>query len=197
MRFNLLMLASLAASTAAALPSPDALDQEFMPVLRLEDFEGGANTTSTTNVTDTDLAGRTNIEICQAYVTTTYFCVLLGTQAINLVSSSIGSAIKHLSNDNDCGRHSGTSDGIKWIYHATGRNCDTTAELVTIESAIRHGLSAFYNDKLCKTVCWRMTHGGTWAGYMKLGPEDGFENGKACGPGVSYTECEIGGSLIY
>lgn len=76
-------------------------------------------------------------------------------------------------------------DGISWVYYATGRNCDTTAEASTIQGAIKHHLQTTDGSKLCGTECLDLTHSGTWSGYLLIGPTSSFKSTTYCGPVLS------------
>ncbi|KAJ7094095.1 hypothetical protein C8R44DRAFT_574860, partial [Mycena epipterygia] len=88
---------------------------------------------------------------------------------IRPIGSNIASFIFSRASANDCSVHTGTIDGVQWRYTATGSSCDTTAQLTTIRGAIDAFLKETVDNK-CINVCLRMTHGGTWTGYLLVTP---------------------------
>ena len=68
-------------------------------------------------------------------------------------------------------RFTGSLGGFECRYQVIGGNCDTTAELETISGAIEHHLKTVENGQLCSTDCLDLTHGGTWNGFLLIGPE--------------------------
>lgn len=75
---------------------------------------------------------------------------------------------------------------------STGRHCDTTAEQETIAGAIEHHIKN-NGHKICGTQCLELTHGGTWHGYLLIGPASNFDHKAYCGPKVSFKHCDSGG----
>jgi hypothetical protein len=96
------------------------------------------------------------------------------------------------SQGNSCGTFTGTVDGFRYRYRATGNNCDTTAQRKTIDGAIKRHLDAA-NDQVCGTECWDMSHGGTWDGYLAIGQASVFDDSVYCGPSLSFSKCTNGG----
>lgn len=88
----------------------------------------------------------------------------------------------------------GSYEGLRWSYHSSGRNCDTTAQQATIAGAIKKYMTNVEHDKICGTHCLRMDHGGTWDGWLKLGPVNSFNDGAYCGPELSFVRCLSGGN---
>ncbi|CAK1363212.1 unnamed protein product [Cercospora beticola] len=83
-------------------------------------------------------------------------------------------------------------DFSKW---AAG-NCDTTAEEKTIERAVLHHIKTTDGSKVCYTECLDLTHGGTWDGYLLIGPSASFDANQYCGPRLSrdsFKDCSSGG----
>lgn len=89
---------------------------------------------------------------------------------------------------------SGTYQGLKWTYHSTGRNYDTTAQHKTISGATKKYLTNVEHNNVCGTQCLCLDHGGTWDGWLKLGPIKGFNDNAYCGPRVSFERCLSGGN---
>ncbi|KAF5685607.1 hypothetical protein FCIRC_3393 [Fusarium circinatum] len=107
----------------------------------------------------------------------------------------ISSAIKHASNVQTCttftGR-AGPGGNLFYRYHSNGRHCDTTAEQETIAGAIKRHIKR-HGHKICGTECLNLTHGGTWDGYLLIGPADKFDDSAECGPEISFQHCDSGG----
>ncbi|KAJ7854106.1 hypothetical protein B0H14DRAFT_2210257, partial [Mycena olivaceomarginata] len=83
--------------------------------------------------------------------------------------SNIANWVKGRANAHDCTVHSGTIDGVQLRFYAAGGKCGTTAQ----ENTIRGAIDAFLKENVggaCHAMCLRMTHGGTWKGYLSLTP---------------------------
>ncbi|KAL2811545.1 hypothetical protein BDW59DRAFT_168003 [Aspergillus cavernicola] len=145
------------------------------------------------NYTNGLAESRTPIEVCERILTAvSHYCAILNNTYS--FARAVASVIKSQSDKNDCGETSGTMQGFKYVYYATGRNCDSTAQQDTIEGAIYHFLTTVDYSSICGTECLKLDHGGTWEGYLKLGSEDRFDDGAYCGPTLSYTSCASGGN---
>ncbi|KAH7392125.1 hypothetical protein DE146DRAFT_757869 [Phaeosphaeria sp. MPI-PUGE-AT-0046c] len=85
------------------------------------------------------------------------------------VATYISTVIKAQSDANTCGIISGSIDGVGYQYHAatTGKNCDTTSELKTIDAAVTKALN-FMQTNGINQACFNMQHGGTWRGLLQL-----------------------------
>lgn len=85
------------------------------------------------------------------------------------IASYVATMIKNQSDKNSCGVISGTVDSISYQYSvkSTGPNCDTTAELKTIQDAVQRGID-FMNTHNINQACFDLTHGGTWKGLLQL-----------------------------
>ncbi|QPC77963.1 hypothetical protein HYE68_008715 [Fusarium pseudograminearum] len=154
----------------------------------LEDFE-------VANGMDSSLQERTNVRVCE-YPSVQHLanCVAI-VSSLQSMGIALGNAIKTLSKSNSCETVSGTAGNgkVKYRYYATGRHCDTTAEASTIAGAIEHHLKHVSGGKLCRTECLDLTHGGTWNGYLLIGPASKFESDMYCGPKLPFTSCDSGG----
>ncbi|KAJ7463163.1 hypothetical protein FB451DRAFT_945372, partial [Mycena latifolia] len=111
---------------------------------------------------------RLSIEDCIKIAEALNTCYTLGSN-IRAIGSAISSWVKSRSDANDCTVHTGAIDGVQWRYSATGNNCDSTAQIMTIRGAIDAFLAENVDGR-CSNVCLRMTHGGTWTGYLSLTP---------------------------
>lgn len=115
------------------------------------------------NATHT-LVPRRNIDYCIRDPARSGVCVALG-GAFSAVVFGIATLAKSSSSNNDCKLHQGQVDNTVYSYYAKGDNCDTTAELKTIAGAMAN----YFRDQksnVCGTHCIKMTHGGTWEGYV-------------------------------
>ncbi|KAF5879133.1 uncharacterized protein Bfra_006338 [Botrytis fragariae] len=120
-----------------------------------------------TTTSGTSLVSRTNVRVCERVLTIITQCLTIVNIVVTL-SDTIGAAIKSLSDAGSCGKSSGSLDGVSWVYYATGRNCDTTAEVKTIQGAIKQHLITTDGNSLCSTECLDLTHSGTWSGFLLI-----------------------------
>lgn len=80
-------------------------------------------------------------------------------------------------------------DGVSWVYHATGRNCNTASEAKTIKRAIKQHLATTDGNSLCSTECLDLTKSATWSGYLLIGPTNNFDSTMYCGPILPVESC--------
>jgi hypothetical protein len=113
------------------------------------------------------------------------------------MSSTVATEIKDLSNQRSCATFTGQTDGVTYRYHANGKNCDTTAEQVTIAGAIEHHIKHVDGGKLYGTECLDLTHGGTWDGFLLIGPTYGFDSKMYYGPKLNFGSCNSRGKNDY
>jgi hypothetical protein len=147
--------------------------------------------TAHNGIDDHLLTKRKQVKVCQA----------LGAPAIcqrventvNAFSDGIARRAKALSGEHDCSVTSGRISGVTYYYHAEGGDCSTTAQEVTIAGAIEHHIKNINGGKLCQTECLNLSHGGTWNGYLLIGPTNGFDSSKYCGPKLGFGKCDSGG----
>jgi hypothetical protein len=105
---------------------------------------------------------------------------------------SIANQVKSSSNKHDCSVHNGHIDNVTWSTYASGRNCDTTAQAGTIAGSIDKYLRA-QDSNVCGVHCLKMTHGGTWTGYVTLAPQGTDLDSFYCGSSNSFGQCSSGG----
>jgi len=150
---------------------------------------------STVNKTDPTLVKRTDVRVCESKRASGSTCSYLGHiyDTVNFISGHI----KDLSNQHNCGSYTGSVNDISYKYYAAGQNCDTTAEQATIAGAIEHHLKTVDGSQLCDTVCLDLTHGGTWDGYLLMGPRDSFASDAYCGPSLAFDNCDNGGKADF
>ncbi|KAH6887094.1 hypothetical protein B0T10DRAFT_490696 [Thelonectria olida] len=171
--------------SGAAMP---VTEREPLPLLmpaafasyELENYEGS-------------LEKRRDVNICDV-VSALGACVTILAEIKNVVLE-ISAAIKSNSDQKKCSTitgYAGPKGDVKYKYRSEGRNCDTTAQQDTIAGAIEHHLKN-RGTKLCRTECLQLTHGGTWHGYLLLGPAKDFNSNMYCGAHLSYGHCDHGG----
>ncbi|KAF5237860.1 hypothetical protein FANTH_10574 [Fusarium anthophilum] len=150
-----------------AVKMPDSL-----ALYHLEDFESD----------DSVLEKRRHVTVCERIITITSHCVIIG-GAIKDGILSISAAIKHASNVKTCSTftgHAGPNGNLFYRYRET------------IAGAIEHHIKN-HGHKICGTQCLELTHGGTWHGYLLIGPASNFDHKAYCGPQVSFEHCDSGG----
>lgn len=85
-----------------------------------------------------------------------------------------------------------------WKITTTGKNCDTTAQQLTLQGGIYkflkdQGIVTENNDFLLPPVmCLSMTHGGTWEAHVTAGYDEDLVNSSVCVGDSSY-DCVSGG----
>ncbi|OQE39817.1 hypothetical protein PENCOP_c006G01068 [Penicillium coprophilum] len=139
------------------------------------------------------LIERTPVQVCERIVATTAACAVITNFAVALYKS-LASTIKELSDQGDCNLMRGTSETLKWSYKSSGRNCDTKAQHDTISGAIKKYMADMEHEKICGTHCLRLDYGGTWDGWLNLGPVNSFNDGAYCGPELDFVSCLLGGN---
>lgn len=85
-----------------------------------------ADTGVITRDIDSGLVERTPVRVCERIISATASCAVISSYVI-MFAKSLASTIKELSNQGSCNLMSGTYQSLKWTYHSSGRNCDTTA----------------------------------------------------------------------
>lgn len=104
------------------------------------------------------------------------------------IAFEITSLVKGNSDANDCTAHSGSVDKVHWTVFANGSHCDTTAQLNTIAGAIANYMRA-QDSKVCGVHCIKLTHGGTWQGYISLAANGENLDTYYCGSAFSFGNC--------
>jgi hypothetical protein len=180
MKISAILLAILPLSYALTTGLAPTLPNYYAK-LELEQFETNS----------TAIQARTDVEICQLLISAGSLCVSI-VSAITTYSYQMASLVKSDSDGNDCTVHSGSMDSVHWQYYATGRNCDTTAQQSTIAGAIAVYLES-QSSEVCGVHCLELTHSGTWAGYLTLGPSSLDLSGVSCSNSRTFTTCVSGG----
>ncbi|OTA61212.1 hypothetical protein K449DRAFT_434971 [Hypoxylon sp. EC38] len=138
-----------------------------------------------------DLEKRRNVDYCWKSVHGAIGCTGLVLGGAGL-GATIAGLVKGSSNANDCQSHVASLDGVTFRFRAEGRNCDTTAEQKTIQGAIQNFIEGIH-ETLCGVDCIKLTHGGTWEGYVTIAAE-GFDPTQfECGKSDQWTSCGSGG----
>ncbi|KAL1799667.1 hypothetical protein ACET3X_000009 [Alternaria dauci] len=111
------------------------------------------------------LEARRDIETAAAFVSQGATATL----AIASLANYFAVYIKGQSQVNSCSVISGNVDGAVWQYYATtsGPKCDTTSETKTIKNAVERQLE-WMHDNGYDSACFKMDHGGTWEGHLKI-----------------------------
>ncbi|KAG5657935.1 hypothetical protein KAF25_007968 [Fusarium avenaceum] len=130
--------------------------------------------------------------VCQ-FINTVASCTVIAANGVSLVKA-LANQIKNAANHKSCGEFSGTAakGTVRYRYYSAGGDCDTTAEEKTIAGALEDHLKQF-GDPLCETQCLNLTHGGTWNGFLLIGPADDFNSKAYCGPKLHFDHCTSGG----
>ncbi|APA16250.1 predicted protein [Sclerotinia sclerotiorum 1980 UF-70] len=191
MRFavtTILMMHCVTSGLSLAVDTTSTIEGKPMPDKWIKyDLEVPFNTA----VTDVSLAPRTDVTVCQA-IQTVSACLNIANILISWAKST-GALIKSLSDSGSCATSSGSLNGISFVYYTSGRNCDTTAQEDTIQGAIKQHLENVDQGSLCGTQCLNLSHGGTWEGYLLIGPADSFNSGAYCGSSLAWSQCTSGG----
>lgn len=191
-----LMMIYCSSTLAQASTWPSFIDGQPAPDRWLQiSLNKTATTQSSLQTRDFDhaLVERTPVRVCERILAATGSCVVVANFAV-AVAKSLASTIKELSDQGSCNTMRGTYESLSWVYHSSGRNCDTTAQQATIAGAIKKYLDDVNGNKLCGTECLRMDHGGTWDGWLKLGPTANFKSNAYCGPSLTFSSCLSGGN---
>jgi hypothetical protein len=187
-----LLITTLCCLTTSSLAStwPSTIDGKPLPD---KWFQISLNETSLDTRDVAEIAERTPITVCERTVVAVGACVGIATYVVGF-ARNIATTIKDLSNGGNCNAMHGTFEGLRWTYYSSGRNCDTTAQHDTIAGAIKKYLNNVEHNNICGTQCLRMDHGGTWDGWLKLGPVGSFNENAYCGPSLSFDSCLSGGN---
>jgi hypothetical protein len=157
-------------------------------------MEGSIDTSAEDTTATTDVAPlekRRQVGICEALIVAAA-CISIKNEIVSTVSY-LANVIDDLSNRRSCGTFTGSVGSIAFRYYANGKNCDTTAEQKTIAGAIEHHLKTKDDSQVCGMDCLDLTHGGTWDGFLLIGPVDHFDASVYCGPTLDFGKCSSGG----
>ncbi|KAJ8118252.1 hypothetical protein ONZ43_g4032 [Nemania bipapillata] len=174
--------AYLAPASALSLPSQRDLDPRL---------EGKRAPHVTASLDLGDLDKRRVVDYCIEDPARSGVCVALS-GVVSAVAFGIASLVKADSDAQDCSTHTGTADNVTWSVYAEGQHCDTTAQLGTIAGAITNYLRA-QGSNVCGVHCIRLTHGGTWEGYVTLAANGESISNYYCGSAFQFGSCGSGG----
>jgi hypothetical protein len=137
------------------------------------------------------LVKRTQIKVCGAGINGGGVSPITQS-AIDEVSYHIANTIYSTSANKQCEKHSGSIDGLHWVY-INGGSCHTTATHKTIDGAIQHFIRKFLGTELAHIECLRLTHGsGDWVGHLQLSGGDNDPD-YHCGDIDNFPRCASGG----
>lgn len=108
------------------------------------------------------------------------------------IAEQIGDQVYTDYTNNDCGLHSGSIGDIYYTVYATttGGDCRSTAELATVQGALYNLIQTqFVNDELCGSQCIKLSHGGTWTGWLAISTSQSALSSFQCGSSVGVPNC--------
>ncbi|CCF59332.1 hypothetical protein KAFR_0G03000 [Kazachstania africana CBS 2517] len=141
------------------------------------------------------LQERTNVKICLNTVYNSLkWMIGDGWQYLDWekVLPKVAHIIHMYSAEKTCGVGTSVFNDIKMIYTNTGQNCDTTAEESTIEGALDKAFGNYVRFNKAGIWCMELTHGGSWKGFLLIGPNEDWPSYIWCGDGGKNT-CVSGG----
>ncbi|KAI4240771.1 MAG: hypothetical protein L6R42_011446, partial [Xanthoria sp. 1 TBL-2021] len=123
-------------------------------------------------------------------VLSTGFTAGIAIGQIPAIVRGLSDMIKYLSDVNSCDTQRGsiTDSQINFEYKASGRNCDTTSEKKTIDSAIQQCIEHMNSVKATQ-MCCEFSHGGTWKGHMQVAAQYRYPDPGKCDNAI-YTKCD-------
>ncbi|KAK7961257.1 hypothetical protein PG988_012471 [Apiospora saccharicola] len=194
-----LFLSSFMGYCAFASPHNKRIHQpsgKFFPDMvhhiNLNHYEELSPDSNTTDISQ--LEKRRNVDFCWRDLNNANFCLALvgtGGTLAGLVLTATSMA-KGGSDAHDCSSHVSAYDSVNIEFHATGRHCDTTAQWNTIQGAIKKFINGL-DDTDCGVSCLKLTHGGTWAGYVTFAPKGTDPSHYHCGAADEWNGCGSGG----
>ncbi|CCF58139.1 hypothetical protein KAFR_0D04920 [Kazachstania africana CBS 2517] len=120
--------------------------------------------------TTTDLFKRRNVDICWKKLFTDSVCTAVTNYATEAVTN-IAHAVYVRAHAGTCGVSEGSSAGVYYKYWASSGHCASTVEEKTIDGAVQWGFDEWVtNGSMCATYTLSLSHGGSWLGYLVLGP---------------------------
>ncbi|MCJ1467775.1 hypothetical protein MMC07_006400 [Pseudocyphellaria aurata] len=189
------------AGLGLASPSPSHVsllrrDARIDPSLKLTDYTAHINLANFEERADESpersLEKRRHIDICTASNARAGVCVAVGALTTQ-IALGIAGLLKSDSNAHDCTEHSAHIDNsVHWKVYAVGRNCDTTAQLNTIQGAVTKYIEE-QGSNVCGVHCLKLSHGGTWQGFVTIAPVGADLDGYYCGTYNSFGNCISGG----
>lgn len=137
------------------------------------------------------IATARNVDWCTSPAPSDGSCQNIYEDALN-IAKQIGNQIYTDYSNNDCDYHSGSIDDIYYTVYATttGGDCRSTAELGTVQGALYDLIKTeFPNGKLCGSQCIKLSHGGTWTGWLSISTSQSALNSFTCDSSVSVPNC--------
>lgn len=165
-------LAFAALATASTPQKPHA-----MVSIELEDVERELN--------GNELVARKQVTVCEADNFTSR-PVSIGLRNKSDFVQSLASIIYRRVQRHDCTQTRGTIDDISYQYHTVGRHCDTTAQQIMIEGALKKAMNLPGRTAIWPTMCLRLKHGGTWEGFRAVGEASMFNQGVLCDGSLNF-----------
>lgn len=149
---------------------------------------------------DNDLGNvrRTDVKSCVESVTNVANHWSSGNEATQLwynALDAVAGSIRDQAINHNCGMvHDTVANGkIYYEYHATGRNCDNTADQFTVRGSLDKVFRKYIISESWKIYCLELTHGGTWTGYLLIGPRSAWPNGRLSCGSTNSGMCVSGG----
>lgn len=139
-----------------------------------------------------DLQARRYIDYCISGTAQAGVCIGVSS-ILSQIGTAIGAKFINKSNHHDCTAVDGRIDDVTYRVYASGQHCDTTAQLSTIAGSIDKYLRDVDKD-VCGVHCIRLTHGGTWTGYVVLAGAGGDVDSFYCGSSYTFGRCGTGGA---
>lgn len=128
------------------------------------------------NTTGLEARGAIKVSVAVATVIGSGASVIIAGNAAVDLYDNIAAKIKAKSNANSCTLTYGTDsddgyyEGYAYEATTTGSNCDTTALLKTIQTAVKKCATDLSTGGATRGCC-KFTHGGTWTGHLRLTAE--------------------------
>lgn len=184
--FGTSVLASSWPSSIQGQPLPDKWFQ-----INLDQLE----TTLSETEFNSSLVERTPVNSCLAVLGGVSSCITIGSFIIQMCQTLAG-GIKAPVGSAQLQHH-------EWHYR--GRQIYLSLHWPTLwyDSSERHHCRCYQkvpfeceHNKICGTLCLRLDHGGTWNGWLKLGPVGSFNEKAYCGVGLPFNSCVSGNNDI-
>ncbi|KAI0975625.1 hypothetical protein F4678DRAFT_275886 [Xylaria arbuscula] len=128
-------------------------------------------------------------------------CLDIGDDSAN-IARNIGSQLFADAAANDCTLHTGSIDNLFYEVYATttGGDCSSTAQVDTIEGGLNNAIGTVFGPtdaQLCGSQCIKVSHGGTWTGWVSISTDQTALQGFVCDDTVALpTTGSCGNSCI-
>lgn len=114
------------------------------------------------------------------------------TTTLNELADTFGGFVNRISGRGRCSKYYGSTDGISWVYHATGRDCETAPEASRIKGAVKNRLDSMDGETICGMECLDLSKSRDWNGFLLIGPTNKFDYEMYCGPTLPLKTCSSG-----